>query len=349
MKNRIARREFLAMALPFAVALPGYRYEFPRDYFAHPDFQTEWWYYTGNLESGNRRFGFQLTFFRQAKANEASSTIWSPDPIWFAQNALSDLQEGKFLHGQRLNRSGPGLAGADLRRGVVWNGNWQAGPKLLRSVDDAYSLDLTLDARKPPVIHGVKGISQKASGVGRASHYISVTRIRASGTLLYQGRRFPVDGLSWMDHEFFTHQLNPDQVGWDWFCIQLENETELMLFRLRRRDGSVDPYSAGTFIDKTGRGLPLSAEDFALIPSNDWTSPQTGARYPLTWQIHVPNIGIRLTATTRLPRQEVLSRNEVFPNYWEGSVDYRGTIIGKDISGIGYLELTGYDKPVAPL
>jgi predicted secreted hydrolase len=353
MKSRIHRREFLALALPFAVALPGYRYQFPRDHLAHPEFQTEWWYYTGNLRSGSRRFGFQLTFFRQSKSRESSqqawSQVWSDDPIWLAHSALSDIGDGHFHHAQRINRTGPGLAGVDAARGLVWNGNWQASQKSLRSVDPAYTLELSLLEQKPPVIHGSNGVSQKAAGAGRASHYISLSRIAARGKLIYQNRELVVDGLVWMDHEFFTHQLEPQQVGWDWFSVQLQNNCELMLYRLRRQDGTVDSFSAGTFIDAQGRSRHLTAGEFQLIPSGIWTSPATGARYPLRWQIKVPVLNIDLNASSPLAGQEIVSRFEFSPNYWEGAVDYQGTIASQPISGVGYLEMTGYDKPVKAL
>ena len=246
MRNSLNRREFLSMALPFALSLPGYRYQFPRDHFAHPEFQTEWWYYTGNLRASGQRFGFQLTFFRQAQQRAAAEEIWSASTIWMAHCALSDVAGQQFHHTQRLNRSGPGLAGVDPSRGLVWNGNWQAGLSSLRVVEEAYSLELVLEPRKQPVIHGREGVSQKAAGAGRASHYISLSRIAARGKLHYRGKDLSVEGLTWMDHEFFTHQLAPEQAGWDWFSVQLQDNTELMLFRLRRKDGSADPFSAGT-------------------------------------------------------------------------------------------------------
>ena len=350
MKNElIGRRQFLALALPFAVALPGYRYEFPRDHFSHPEFQTEWWYYTGSLRSGEQRFGFQLTFFRRAKSRDAATGVWSPDPVWLGHSALSDVSGGVYRHAQRLNRSGPGLAGADREKGLVWNGNWNAGPTALRSVDDAYVLDLSLNALKPPVIHGQNGVSQKAAGAGRASHYISLPRIAARGTLHYENRALPVEGLAWMDHEFFTHQLAANQTGWDWFSIQLADNTELMLYRLRRSDGSVDSFSAGTYVDAQGKSRHLSAKDFELIPGPRWRSPRTGTQYPVQWEIRVPALGLALAATTPLPQQEVLSKGSYSPNYWEGVVDYRGTRAGAAITGSGYLEVTGYDKPVGSL
>jgi predicted secreted hydrolase len=254
-----------------------------------------------------------------------------------------------FHHAQRLNRSGPGLAGVDPGRGLVWNGNWHGGPTILRSVDTDYTLELALNALKPPVIHGQNGVSQKAEGMGRASHYISLPRIAAQGRLTYENRELPVEGLVWMDHEYFTHQLEPNQAGWDWFSIQLQDNTELMLFRLRRKDGTMDPFSAGTYIDAQGKSHHLTVAEFQLIPGSTWTSDETGASYPVQWQIRVPSIQLSLNATTPLDKQEVVSQSSFSPSYWEGAVDYQGTRDGEPITGSGYLEMTGYDKPVTSL
>src|SRR5438034_448296 len=239
MKSRLAP---IAAALlfwqPFSAqyrtALPGYRYEFPRDHLNHPDYQTEWWYYTGNLKSADgRRFGFELTFFRQAVSRDPEKAgAWDVKDIYLAHLALSDLNGGKFFHSERTNRSGPGLADANESLGRIWNGNWQiqwhGSDQELNAVDQRFQLHLTLHPEKAPVIHGENGVSQKAEGPGHASHYFSQTRLATNGTIVLQGKQFAVSGLSWMDHEFFTHQLGADQTGWDWFSIQLEDKTELM-------------------------------------------------------------------------------------------------------------------------
>jgi predicted secreted hydrolase len=340
------RRQWLTA---FAVARPGYRYEFPRDHGPHTEFQTEWWYYTGNLftANANRRFGFELTFFRQRlEAAPRGQGTWTADPVWLAHLALSDIGGGRFYHAERVNRTGPGLAGCD-EGGRVWNGNWTAAPNgELRGVADEFQLSLSLDSRKAAVIHGAGGVSQKAAGVGRASHYLSQTRIAAKGTVALRGERFSVAGQGWMDHEFFTHQLEPNQTGWDWLSIQLDDQTELMLFRLRRRDGTLDPYSAGTFVDAQGRARQVTADQFRLTPGGLWRSPATQALYPLSWRIEIPVLDIDLRAATPLQNQELVSRSRYSPSYWEGAMDFRGRRAGKAIAGVGYLEMTGYDKPV---
>src|SRR5258708_22465282 len=242
----------------YRTALPGYRYKFPRDHFNHPDFQTEWWYYTGNLKSADgHRFGFELTFFRQGVDRDSKTPgTWEVRDLYFAHLALSDLDGGKFLHAERTNRAGPGIAGVSEADGRIWNGNWQVAwrgdQQVLHAIDGRFALHFTLRSAKPPVIHGENGVSQKAEGAGRASHYTSLTRLNTHGEIELGGRKFPVAGTAWVDHEFFTHQLEADQVGWGWISIQLPYNSELMLFCIRRHDGSHHPYSSGTVAGATG-------------------------------------------------------------------------------------------------
>jgi len=343
----------------FKPPLPGYRYEFPRDYFSHPDFQTEWWYYTGNLQTAEgRRFGFELTFFREGVSRDpAKNSIWDLRDVYFAHFAVSDLDGKQFLHTERTNRAGPGIAGADASLRKVWNGNWSvvwAGDtENLTALADNFAITLSLQPQKPPVIHGENGVSQKSAGEGRASRYFSETRLRASGSLNIDSKKYEVTGLAWMDHEFFTQQLAPDQTGWDWLSIQLDDNTELMLFHIRRKDGSIDPYSAGTFVDPQGHARHLRAADFQLGPAGEsksvetWSSPATGATYPIRWKIRVPSLGIALEAATPLPSQELASNSKIEPNYWEGAIFLTGTRNNSPRKGSGYLEMTGYDRPVA--
>lgn len=334
----------LALLAIFATARPGYQYQFPRDHWSHPGFKTEWWYWTGNLQTaGGRRFGFELTFFRQASSPEPARGTWDARDLYLAHLTLSDVATGKFHHYERVNRAGPGLAGAE---GRVWNGNWQAGLDSIRAVSETFRLDLRTRSTKPPVIHGRNGVSQKAEGEGRASHYVSFTHLETSGTIEVEGTVFNVTGQSWMDHEFFTHQLEANQTGWDWMSIQLDNNEELMLFRLRRKDGSLDPFSAGTHVDAAGRTRPLTIGEFSLEPSGYWTSPATKANYPQVWKIRIPVLDLDLDAVTPMPNQELSGKGRFSPTYWEGAMDYRGKRGGKPVTGRGYLEMTGYDKPV---
>ncbi len=339
-------------AADYRLALPGYRYEFPRDHFNHPDFRTEWWYYTGNLESSEgRRFGFELTFFRQATQRPAEITsVWQVNDVWLAHLALTDVNGDRFYHEQRLNRSGGGFAGASLDQERVWNGNWQVQwtgqTQNLQAISSDFALKLTLAPAKPPVMHGKNGVSQKAAGEGRASHYISLTRLNASGVLSLGGKAYTLRGAAWMDHEFFTHQLDSGQIGWDWLSIQLDDNTELMLFRLRRKDGTVDPFSAGTFVDAAGKSRFLTAADFKLTPLDQWQSSATNARYPIHWRIDVPLLALTLDAATLLPQQELVGKTKLSPTYWEGAMEFTGTRNAAPLHGRGYLEMTGYNKAI---
>ena len=343
----------------FKAARPGYRYEFPRDYFHHPDYQTEWWYYTGNLQTTDgRKFGFELTFFREGvNRNPANRSTWDIRDVYLAHFAVSDLDGKKFFHTERTNRSGPGIAGADATIQKVWNGNWSVvwaeGAENLTAIADQFAISLSLHPEKPPVIHGENGVSQKSAGDGgHASHYFSESRLRTSGSLEIASAKYKVYGLAWMDHEFFTQQLAPDQVGWDWLSLQLDDHTELMLFHIRRKDGAIDPFSAGTFVDAQGRAHHLRVNEFELEPADSaqtggtWTSHQTHSVYPVRWKIRVPSLGITLEASTPLPSQELTSNSGIVPNYWEGAIFLSGFKGSTALHGSGYLEMTGYDLPI---
>ncbi|MBV8865923.1 MAG: hypothetical protein JO210_11060 [Acidobacteriaceae bacterium] len=340
-------------------AMPGFRFEFPRDHFSHLEYQTEWWYYTGNLRAADgHRYGFELTFFRQSEhlppeAAQTEDARWRPEQVYLAHLALSDIDGKSFYHTERLNRAGPGLAGAGFSDGQYWNGNWQVRwtelpgeQQELSAVCDRFKLRATLEPLKPPVIQGQNGVSQKGPAPGQASHYISFTRLQAEGELTEKGSTVQVQGLAWMDHEFFTEPASSNLSGWDWFAIQLDNKQELMLYRLRDRSGMADPYSSGAYIDSRGKIRFLSDEEFALTPGELWRSPHSGADYPVSWRISVPSLAINLVEEAKLKDQELWSRDSTAPSYWEGAVTYKGQAGGAPIQGIGYLEMTGYSGAV---
>jgi predicted secreted hydrolase len=333
---------------PYRPALPGYHYAFPRDHFEHPDFRTEWWYYTGNLRNAEgKRFGFELVFFRQGERREpvGNRSAWRVDDLYLAHLALTDIDGGKFYPQERLNRAGPGIAGASFEKRRVWNGNWSAqwsdDQQTLEAVAPEFRFCLSLEPLKPPVIHGENGVSRKAEGAGKASHYVSFPRLQVSGSVELNGTRSSVTGTAWMDHEWFTHQLDASQVGWDWFSIQLEGGQDLMLFELRTRTGGIDPNSSGTYIDARGVAHHLKAHEFTLAPARYWVSPKTRARYPVKWRISVPSLKLSLECEAALDTQELVSAEVAGPSYWEGAVRYSGSA-----AGVGYLEMTGYDKPI---
>ncbi|MEO7652044.1 MAG: lipocalin-like domain-containing protein [Bryobacteraceae bacterium] len=338
-------------SFPYRDARPGYAYRFPRDHFEHPEFRTEWWYYTGNLRSAaGKQFGFELVFFRQAKRRGESEnrSAWRIDDLYVAHLALTDIGGKQFMPHKRLNRAGPGIAGASLEQRRIWNGNWSSKwdgeRQTLEATAEEFRIRLNLSPSKPFVIHGEKGVSQKAGGEGKASHYVSFPRLRAEGSIEIGAARHDVSGTAWMDHEWFTQQLDASQAGWDWFSVQFDDGRDLMLFQLRRTDGSIDPHSAGTVIDASGKATHLARNQFTLEPIRLWTSPKTGTRYPVSWRIRVPSLGIALDLDAALDGQELVAGDWGGPNYWEGAVKFSGSS-----RGVGYLEMTGYDRPVGNL
>lgn len=268
MKSRWIAWLLLAIATTSAqdykLALPGYRFEFPRDYFNHENYQTEWWYYTGNVRAKNgHRYGFELTFFRQGVSRSENTNPWFVHDLWMAHLALSDIGAQRFHHEERINRSGPGIAGVDALAGLVWNGNWQAHiaehEDDLRGIGEDFAFALKLIPAKPPVVQGQNGVSRKAAGAGHASHYFSLTRLLTTGSIDIDGKAYDVEGTSWMDHEFFTGSLAATESGWDWLSVQFEDGSELMLYRMRLNDGRIDPYSSGSYVDAHGIGRFLVA------------------------------------------------------------------------------------------
>jgi predicted secreted hydrolase len=271
-----------------------------------------------------------------------------------AHLALSDLDGGHFYHAERTNRSGPGLAGTSEKEKKIWNGNWQAqwqGEDIdLKAYDEHFSFSLLLHPTKPPVIHGENGVSQKAAGTGHASHYISMTRLRVTGGLFVGGKTNQVTGTAWMDHEFFTHQLEAQQVGWDWLSIQMSDNAELMLFHIRRKGGLIDRFSSGTYVDANNRSMHLRESDFSLSPLGEtWQSPESTAKYPIRWRVQIPKLHLSLEVGTPLKSQELVGDAKFTPTYWEGAIVIDGRRGSNGINGVGYLEMTGYDRPVEML
>ena len=340
---------------PFRRALPGYQFRFPADHAAHPDFRTEWWYYTGHLTTADgRTFGFQLTLFRHAlrRPDETRRSRWALHTLYFAHFAVTDEEGGTFRFQEKASRGSLGLAGAETSRYLVWVEDWSARLEgqthRLRAGREEMGIDLALVPSKRPVVHGRNGVSQKAEGEGYASHYYSITRLMVSGTLSWQGRSYPVSGEAWMDHEFGSNQLRNYQVGWDWFSVQLDGGVELMLYLIRHRDGRIDPTSSGTLVRPEGRAeyLPLSAFQVDVLGS--WRSPKSGVTYPSGWRLSVPSHELDVTLTPALADQELTTQRSTLVNYWEGSVRITGTVAGRLVKGRGYVELTGYDKDSTP-
>jgi len=331
-------------------AAPGYAFGFPRDHASHPDYKIEWWYYTGNVAATDgRRFGYQITFFRiGVDPAPANPSRWAVRDLFMTHLAVSDPVGKRYRYAERLSRGGPGLAGADVEKYRVWNDDWSAslddqGRHRLLASDQGTGLDLTLDEGKKPVVHGLGGISQKGAQTGNASHYYSLTRMPTRGTITVDGERVEVAGESWMDHEFGTSFLEPDQVGWDWLSIQLADGRELMLYQLRQADGRRDPRSSGTLVGADGRATHLSAADFTLVPGGPVYRSANGATYPVAWTIALPSLDLSLKITTPLNAQELSFEGSTGIAYWEGLIDVAGQVAGgTPVTGRGYLEMTGY-------
>ncbi len=326
----------------FANAETLREFHFPADRGPHLDYQTEWWYYTGNLKGEKRRFGFQLTIFRRAlqpKKQERSSA-WGTNEIYFAHFSLSDIQNQVFYHSERFSRKGNGLAGAQSSPFRVWIDDWSIeGPEnkvTLKAQGENYAIDLQVSPLKPIVFQGNKGLSQKSAEKGNASYYYAQTRLKTTGTVEINSKPIKVEGLSWLDREWSTSALGKKQSGWDWFALQLENGCEIMLYQLRLSGGGIDPYSSGSFINAKGEKKHLKVDDFEISVLDTWTSLETGITYPSGWEIKIrePNIALEVT-----PLQKKQEWPDTF-RYWEGAVK----VEGEKNKGYGYVELTGYEK-----
>ena len=334
----------------WAQAQSGRVLEFPADHASHPDYRIEWWYYTGNLEGvDGQRFGYQVTFFRVGIDRDPENpSVWSVRDLFMAHLAVTDLERGQHLVGERLNRAGVAWAGARADRLEVWNEDWRLHADdtshVLRAMSDdgRFGVDLRLATDRPPVLNGREGFSQKGLQAGNASHYYSLTRMETTGQLWLEGETVSVSGLSWMDHEFGTTFLEPSQQGWDWFSLQLEDGTDVMVYVLRQQDGAVDAHSSGTLVRPNGEVVPLVADDVELVPGRQWVSPTSGARYPVEWVVGIPGESLRLEVQAAVDAQELHTEQSTGVTYWEGAVIATGTSGGQPVGGRGYLEMTGY-------
>jgi predicted secreted hydrolase len=328
----------------------------PRDHGAHPRFQTEWWYATGEVSSGDgRAYGYELTIFRQgldASSPRPDESALRPRQIYAAHLAIVDVQAAKLRLAQRVRRGNAGLAGASEDDLHVWLEDW----RMDRASDDtlalhafdrerAIALDLELAPEVPLVQHGEGGISRKGEGEGNASAYVSWVRLRTRGTI-HSGRLddggVHVTGESWFDHEWSTSALGSGVAGWDWFGLRLADGRALMLYRLRTADGAAASASAGTLVERDGSHRSLRAEDFRVEPVRRWSSPATHASYPVAWKVAVPSAGIECDVAARADDCEIDARTSVGTIYWEGPVAASGSVAGS-----GYLELTGYAASLA--
>jgi predicted secreted hydrolase len=327
------------------------KWSFPRDFGAHPEYRTEWWYFTGNLrDRAGNRYGYQLTFFRQGIRFQLPTppNAWDIRDLYLAHFAITDVSGRKFQAVDRLSRAGPGLAGASREGMNVWLLNWSARMKgssiRLEAREAEKELGLELTPRKPPVIHGQDGFSRKGPGQGQASYYFSFTGLETRGSLKLPGSAAPIEvrGVSWFDQEFGSSQLTPEQKGWDWFGLHLSDGRDLMIYLLRLKDGSAEPASSGTLVAADGSSRHLKLSDFSVTVLDRWKSPRSRGEYPSRWRIQVPPAGIDLAIAPLLADQELHTEGSTGIIYWEGAIAGRGFSGGRTVTCEGYAELTGY-------
>ena len=335
----------------FSKAVEKRKFVFPDDHGPHPDFRTEWWYFTGNLVSDDgKEFGYQFTIFRTALSKEKSerNSEWNSNQIYMAHFTITDINENKFYFDERFSREGNNLAGAQINPFKVWLEDWQVEqngnsiifdlPALnIRAKTKNSEINLTLEAIKPLVLQGDKGLSQKGSQVGNTSYYYSYTRLKTSGKVILEEKENKVSGFSWMDREWSTSALSKDQKGWDWFSLQLDDNTEIMYYQMRKNDGSPDIFSKGVLVDENGLSQSIKKEEVVLKVTDNWKALD-GATYPSGWTLQIPTKNIDLKITPAMKDQFI----DVSIKYWEGSVKIEGTKYSNRVSGRGYVELTGY-------
>jgi len=337
---------FLGDALPgYAAVVPGRTFAFPADHGPHPKYRTEWWYYTGHLNTPqNDHFGFQFTLFRfnlQPRPTPSPSH-WAVQHLYMGHLSITDVKQQRYYHSQRLERSALGLAGAQTHPFRVWLQDWQISgdplsPTLTAQTQDM-ALNLQLQASKPIVLQGQNGYSQKGQAPENASYYYSIPRMAVKGDIHVAGQTHSVTGQAWFDREWSSHALDQQQIGWDWFSLQLSDHRELMYYQLRNQQGQASTHSQGVLIGRDGqRELTLKPEDIILTPVSYWRSPK-GQRYPVVWTLAVPKANITLHIKAMLNEQTFTG----IVNYWEGAVAVSGEMAGKTIQGVGYVELTGY-------
>lgn len=339
-------------ATGYARAVEPPELEFPADHGPHPAFRTEWWYVTGNLDSDDgRRFGVLLVFFRQALAATAAAREASlaTRDMMLAHAAVTDVDGRRFHFAERLARATGGLGGVSGPPLRITCADWSATaapdgdgllPLDLVAGDRDFAFSLRVEPGKPAVLQGDAGLSRKGPEIGDASIYYSLTRLPITGVIEVDGVEHRVRGQSWIDREWSTSALGPDQVGWDWFSLQLDDGAEIMWYRLRRADGSSDEWSRGCLVAADGTATPLLPTDVRAEPRGEWTAADGGASYPASWRLVGSAPAFDLEVTPLLANQEL----RTLVRYWEGAVAVAGTQAGRRVTGRGFLEMTGYAR-----
>lgn len=331
----------------FAEVRPGRTFSFPADHGPHPDYKTEWWYFTGNLQDGaGRGFGYELTLFRIGvhSRHGTNPSEWNADSLMMGHLAVSNPLESQFYQEERFSRAADGLAGFLADAKMIWLEDWtverQAGGWTLKARTGnkpEVVLQLHLKDTKPPVLEGDGGYSRKGPFPQHASYYVSQTRLETAGNLTIGESSYAVEGVSWFDHEWSSEPLAKELVGWDWFSLQLSDNTEIMIYLLRSKDGTVQPWSSGSYIDSTGTKTEIKQQDFQLVATSNHLSP-SGRTYPSQWRLVLPKQGLNLEIAPTMLDQELHTRVV----YWEGAVSISGEKNGRPLDGEGFVELTGY-------
>jgi predicted secreted hydrolase len=344
----------------FARALTPIVFSFDRDdasdHGSHPDFKHEWWYFTGNLKAHDgRAFGYQFTIFRNALApftdsqsDNSKLSTWRNRQIYMGHFAISDIAEETFYGEQTLARPALGLSGATVtgKKLNVWLHHWQIAslnakqtfPLRLNAMHKGFGIDLILSPDKPMVLQGDRGLSQKSAEPGNASYYYSYTRLATNGTITVGAQQFEVTGSSWFDREWSSSSLSQEQEGWDWFALQFDHGEELMFYQLRRKDGSVEPLSSGSWVGFNGDKTLLGINDVQVEVLKRWTSPDSNISYPSQWRLRYPEKNLSIIVTPLMHAQEWLQGIR----YWEGAVKVEGRLENRTVTGVGYVELAGY-------
>jgi len=325
----------------YTKAIKPIAFQFPDDAGPHPGFKSEWWYFTGNLsDDEGAEYGYQFTIFRQSISDIklTSSSDWRTNQVYMAHLAVTDVENEKFYSFSKMTRGGAGLAGAKIKPFRVWIENWEITGEynhpILKASTRDFMLDIQLNSQKPIVLNGNQGLSQKSQGIGNASYYYSIPRFKTKGELTIKGQKKIVSGESWLDREWSTSSLGKEEVGWDWFSIQLEDDREIMLYNIRQKDGQASALSSGTYIKPNGTYTHLKKSDFTLVVLDYWQSTVTGIKYPSKWRIHIPKFQINLEVTPKINNQE----HQLQFVYWEGAAN----VVGGNIKGNAYVELVGY-------
>jgi len=325
---------------------PGAALQFPRDHGSHPQFRNEWWYITGWLKAaGGRELGVQITFFRnRPRVAEDLASRFAPRQLLFAHAALADPSAGGLLHDQRAARAGFGLAQSEEGRTEVVIEDWwlrQAGSGYETEVtarDFRYSL--RFDAKQAVLLQGERGFSRKGPNPAQASYYYSLPHLAVTGSVVIGGRLLEVSGEAWLDHEWSSEALAEEAVGWDWVGINLADGGALMAFRIRTKEGS-SFWAGGTLRGNDGRVRSFKPGEVRFEPLRRWRSPRTGTEYPVA--VRVEAGALTLEIEPLMDDQELDARASTGTVYWEGAVRARQ---GDKEAGRGYLELTGYWKPL---